>query len=360
RRPRRGPGGIDPRAGLVQGPALDRQPQRGRPVRPLGRNRRGRRGRAPCARGRRPSRAHPDHPPARAHAADGGRRGRLSQGGRPPPVHGAVDPGPGERVGGGDAHRGRAARRAPPADAAPGRLGADHGVDAGDEGEDRRRARPRAGAGEPGRQAHTGRRHLERRRAVHRVRRPASHGLMGDLEGKTALVTGGGKGIGRAISHALAGMGAKVVVNYRSDAAAAGESAAALPGATAHKADVGDPAQVEAMVKAIGRVDVLVNNAGAVRDKLLIQMAPADWEELIRTDLMSAFATTRAAIMSGMMRARWGRIVNISSIVGLTGNAGQSNYAAAKAGLIGFTKSVAREYGSRNITCNAVAPGYVR
>src|SRR5229473_2734032 len=117
---------------------------------------------------------------------------------------------------------------------------------------------------------------------------------MGDLEGKTALVTGGGKGIGRAISQALAGMGANVVVNYRSDKAAAEETAAALPGATAHKADVGDPAQVEAMVKAIGRVDVLVNNA------------------------------------------------------------------AAKAGLIGFTKSIAREYGSRNITCNAVAPGYVR
>ena len=181
-----------------------------------------------------------------------------------------------------------------------------------------------------------------------------------DLSGKTALVTGGGKGIGRAISLALGAMGAKVVVNYRSDKTAAEETAASLPGGTAHQADVGDPAQVEAMVKAIGRVDILVNNAGAVRDKLLIQMAPADWEELIRTDLMSAFATTRAAIMSGMMRARWGRIVNISSIVGLTGNAGQSNYAAAKAGLIGFTKSVAREYGSRNITCNAVAPGYVR
>src|SRR5438094_395511 len=118
--------------------------------------------------------------------------------------------------------------------------------------------------------------------------------------------------------------------------------------------------EVEAMIKAIGRVDVLVNNAGAVRDKLLIQMSPPDWEELIRTDLMSVFATTRAAIMSGMMRARWGRIVNISSIVGITGNAGQSNYSAAKAGLIGFTKSIAREYGSRNITCNAVAPGYVR
>jgi len=183
---------------------------------------------------------------------------------------------------------------------------------------------------------------------------------VGDLDGKTALVTGGGKGIGRAISEALAGMGARVVVNYRSDARAAEETAASLPNASAYKADVSDPAQVEAMVKAVGKVDVLVNNAGAVRDKLLIQMSPPDWEELIRTDLLSAFATTKAAIMSGMMRARWGRIVNISSIVGLTGNAGQSNYAAAKAGLIGFTKSVAREYGSRNITCNAVAPGYVR
>src|SRR5690348_30726 len=153
---------------------------------------------------------------------------------------------------------------------------------------------------------------------------------MPELEGKTALVTGGGKGIGRAISQALSAMGARVVVNYRSDQAAAEETAHALPNATAHRADVSDPAQVEAMVKAIGRVDVLVNNAGAVRDKLLIQMSPADWEELIRTDLLSAFATTRAAIMSGMMRARWGRIVNISSIVGLTGNAGQSNYAAAR------------------------------
>ncbi len=183
---------------------------------------------------------------------------------------------------------------------------------------------------------------------------------MGDLDGRTALVTGGGKGIGRAISQARAGRGARVVVNYRSDSAAAEETASSLPNATAHKADVGDPTQVEAMVKAIGKVDVLVNNAGAVRDKLLIQMSPADWEDLVRTDLLSAFATTKAAIMSGMMRARWGRIVNISSIVGLTGNAGQANYAAAKAGLIGFTKSVAREYGSRNITCNAVAPGYVR
>ena len=180
------------------------------------------------------------------------------------------------------------------------------------------------------------------------------------LDGKVALVTGGGKGIGKAISTALAGMGARVAVNYHSDRTSAEATAASLPGASAYQADVGDPPQVEAMVKAIGRVDVLVNNAGAVKDKLLIQMSPADWEDLIRTDLMSAFAATRAAIMSGMMRARWGRIVNISSIVGLTGNAGQSNYAAAKAGLIGFTKSIAREYGSRSITCNAVAPGYVR
>jgi 3-oxoacyl-[acyl-carrier protein] reductase len=180
-----------------------------------------------------------------------------------------------------------------------------------------------------------------------------------DLEGKSALVTGGGKGIGRAISQALAARGAKVVVNYRSDAAAAEETANSIPGATAHKADVSDPAQVEAMFKAIGKVDVLVNNAGLVRDKLLLQMSPPDWEDVIRTDLLSVFATTQLAIR-GMMRTRWGRIVNISSIVGITGNAGQSNYAAAKAGLIGFTKSIAREYGSRNITCNAVAPGYVR
>jgi len=182
---------------------------------------------------------------------------------------------------------------------------------------------------------------------------------VGDLEGKTALVTGGGKGIGRAISQKLAEMGARVVVNYRSDKTAAEETANALANGSAHQADVGDPAQVEAMVKAIGRVDVLVNNAGAVRDKLLIQMSPPDWEDLIRTDLMSAFSTTRAAIMSGMMRARWGRIVNISSIVGLTGNAGQANYAAAKAGLIGMTKTIAAEVARRGVTVNAVAPGFI-
>jgi 3-oxoacyl-[acyl-carrier protein] reductase len=179
------------------------------------------------------------------------------------------------------------------------------------------------------------------------------------LEGRTALVTGGGKGIGRAISQSLAEMGARVVINYRSDRAAAEATAAALPGAEAIQADVCDAGQIEALVKGIGGVDVLVNNAGAVRDKLLLRMTQADWDDIIRTDLTSAFITTKA-VMSGMLRARWGRIVNISSIVGLTGNPGQANYAAAKAGLIGFTKAIAKEVGSRSITSNAVAPGYVR
>ena len=181
---------------------------------------------------------------------------------------------------------------------------------------------------------------------------------MGDLDGKTALVTGGGKGIGRAISQALGAKGAKVIVNYRADAAAAAETVASIPGALSHQADVSEPAQVEAMFKAIGKVDVLVNNAGLVRDKLLLQMSPPDWEDVIRTDLLSVFATTQLAVRS-MMRSRWGRIVNISSIVGITGNAGQSNYAAAKAGLIGFTKSVARELGAFTITANVVAPGLI-
>ncbi|MGH7903733.1 MAG: 3-oxoacyl-ACP reductase FabG [Candidatus Dormibacteraceae bacterium] len=180
-----------------------------------------------------------------------------------------------------------------------------------------------------------------------------------DLAGRTALVTGGGKGIGRAVSEALAAMGARVVVNYRSDRAAADETARALPNAIAVQADVGDMAETARLVKESGGVDVLVNNAGAVRDKLLLRMTPADWGDIIRTDLTSAFNTTKS-VMPGMLRSRWGRIVNMSSIVGITGNPGQANYAAAKAGLIGFTKSIAREVGSRGITCNAVAPGYVR
>jgi 3-oxoacyl-[acyl-carrier protein] reductase len=182
--------------------------------------------------------------------------------------------------------------------------------------------------------------------------------VTGGLEGRTALVTGGGKGIGRAISRALAAMGARVVVNYRSDAAAA-EATAHEIGGIAVRCDVTDGEAVQAMVKGVGRVDVLVNNAGDVRDNLLLRLKPEDWEHVLRTDLTSAYHTTRA-VMSGMLRARWGRIVNMASVVGITGNPGQANYAAAKAGLVGFTKAVAREVGSRGITCNAVAPGYVR
>ena len=179
-----------------------------------------------------------------------------------------------------------------------------------------------------------------------------------DLEGKTALVTGGGKGIGKAISGALAAMGARVIVNSRGDAAAA-ESTAGEIGGEALQCDVSDGAAVAAMVKSIGQVDVLVNNAGAVRDNLLLRMKEEDWRHVIESDLTSAFHTTKAVLMV-MMRARWGRVVNISSVVGITGNAGQANYAAAKAGLIAFTKSMAKEVGSRSITVNAVAPGYVR
>ena len=179
-----------------------------------------------------------------------------------------------------------------------------------------------------------------------------------ELSGKVALVTGGGKGIGRAVSLALAGMGATVHVVYRGDAAAA-ERTAAEAGGRAHQCDVTDGDAVVALVKSIGQVDILVNNAGAVRDNLLLRMKTEDWQHIIDTDLTSAFHTTKA-VMMGMMRARWGRIVNMSSVVGITGNAGQANYAAAKAGLIAFTRSIAKEIGSRNITVNAVAPGYVR
>ena len=180
-----------------------------------------------------------------------------------------------------------------------------------------------------------------------------------ELQERIALVTGGGKGIGSAISRALAGMGATVHVNYRSDSAAA-EQVAHEIGGSAVRCDVSDGSAVEAMIKAIGRVDILVNNAGAVRDKLLLRMTEADWNDIIATDLTAAFHTTKATLAGGMLRNRWGRIVNMSSVVGITGNPGQANYAAAKAGLIGFTKAIAKEVGSRGITVNAVAPGYVR
>jgi len=180
-----------------------------------------------------------------------------------------------------------------------------------------------------------------------------------ELADRVALVTGGGKGIGAAISRALAAMGAKVTVNYRSDATAA-ETVASEIGGDAVKCDVADGAAVEAMIKSIGRVDILINNAGLVRDKLLLRMTEQDWNDILATDLTAAFHTTKATLAGGMLRNRWGRIVNIASVVGITGNPGQANYAAAKAGLIGFTKAIAKEVGSRGITCNAVAPGYVR
>jgi len=179
-----------------------------------------------------------------------------------------------------------------------------------------------------------------------------------DLEGRTALVTGGGKGIGRAISRELARSGARVIVVYRSDHQAAEETAHEI-GGEARRCDVTDGATVLALVKDVGGVDLLVNNAGAVHDTLLLRLREADWDSVIQTDLTAAFHTVKAA-MSGMLRKRWGRIVNISSVVGITGNPGQANYAAAKAGLIGFTKAIAKEVGSRGITSNAVAPGYVR
>ena len=156
--------------------------------------------------------------------------------------------------------------------------------------------------------------------------------MSGELTDRVALVTGGGKGIGAAISRSLAAMGASVHVNYRSDKAAA-EAVAREIGGTAVQCDVSDGAAVEKMIKAIGRVDVLVNNAGAVRDRLLLRMTDADWNDIIATDLTAAFHTTKATLAGGMLRNRWGRIVNMSSVVGITGNPGQANYAAAKAGL---------------------------
>ncbi len=179
-----------------------------------------------------------------------------------------------------------------------------------------------------------------------------------DLSGRSALVTGGGKGIGQAISRELARMGARVVVNYRSDRLAAEATAGELKGARAFQADVADPAQVASLVAEAGPFEVVVNNAGMLRDRLLLRMSAEDWDQVLRTDLSAAFHVTKA-VVPHMMKARWGRIVNISSIVGLGGNPGQANYAAAKAGLVGLSKSVAKELGSRNITCNVIAPGYV-
>jgi len=184
--------------------------------------------------------------------------------------------------------------------------------------------------------------------------------------GKVAVVTGGSRGIGRAIALRLAAGGAKVTVNYRSNKAAAyevGEQINRDGGeAVAIQADVSQVAQAEALIRAtkdaFDRIDILVNNAGTTRDTLIMRMSEEDWDIVIDTNLKGAFNCIKAASRQ-MMRQRYGRIVNVSSVAGLCGNEGQANYAAAKAGLIGLTKTVAKELGRRNITCNAVAPGLV-
>ena len=178
------------------------------------------------------------------------------------------------------------------------------------------------------------------------------------LAGKTALVTGASRGIGRAIAVELAAAGATVVVGYRSGQDEAEEVATEI-GGRAVQADVSDAASAIALVEAAGDIDILVNNAGLTRDGLLARMSDDDWRTVIDTNLSSVFYTCRA-VARPMMKTRAGAIVNVSSIVGVHGNWGQTNYAASKAGIIGFTKSLAKELGSRNVRANVVAPGYVK
>ena len=178
------------------------------------------------------------------------------------------------------------------------------------------------------------------------------------LEGKTALVTGASKGIGKAIATELASAGANVVVGYRSGKEEA-EALAGELGGRAVQADVSNADEARRLVEEAGDVDILVNNAGLTRDGLLARMSDDDWQTVIDTNLASVFYTCRA-VTRQMMKKRAGSIVNISSIVGVHGNWGQTNYAASKAGIIGFTKSLARELGSRNVRANVVAPGYVK
>jgi 3-oxoacyl-[acyl-carrier protein] reductase len=178
------------------------------------------------------------------------------------------------------------------------------------------------------------------------------------LDGKTALVTGASRGIGRAVAEELARAGATVVLGYHSGAEEA-EAVAAEIGGRAVQADVSDPADASRLVEEAGDLDVLVNNAGLTRDGLIARMSDEDWRVVIDTNLGGVFHTCRA-VSRGMMKRRSGAIVNVSSIVGLHGNPGQTNYAASKAGIIGFTKSLARELGTRGVRANVVAPGYVR
>lgn len=190
---------------------------------------------------------------------------------------------------------------------------------------------------------------------------------MSSLAGRTALITGASRGIGRATAVRLARDGVKIAVNYKGNTGAAEETKRLIEAAGSTAAlvqgDVSQEGDAERVVKEAlafggGKLEILVNNAGTTRDELLLRMTPEDWDTVLDLNLRGAFLVTRA-LMRPMMKQRFGRIVNVSSVAGVSGNAGQANYASAKAGLIGFTKTVAREMASRNITCNAVAPGFV-
>jgi 3-oxoacyl-[acyl-carrier protein] reductase len=186
-------------------------------------------------------------------------------------------------------------------------------------------------------------------------------GEFASLDGKVALITGGSRGIGAAISRELARGGARVAVNYRSDREAAGEVAGEIDG-IAIGADVSDPAEAQELIERVaselGHLDILVNNAGLTRDTLIARMSDEDWNDVIDTNLRGAFNTCRA-VSRKMLRRRSGAIVNLSSVVGVHGNPGQANYAASKAGIIGLTKALAREFGVRGVRVNAIAPGYI-
>lgn len=187
------------------------------------------------------------------------------------------------------------------------------------------------------------------------------------MNGKCALVTGGSRGIGRAICTELARRGASVIINCAGNVEAAEETAELCRNIGNGKfvvmqANISDAMQSEMLIKSaaeeLGRIDILINNAGITRDNLVLRMSESDWDKVLNTNLKAVFMTVKAACRI-MVKQRYGRIVNISSIVGLRGNAGQANYAASKAGIIGFTKSIAKEFAARNITANVVAPGYI-
>jgi 3-oxoacyl-[acyl-carrier protein] reductase len=183
-----------------------------------------------------------------------------------------------------------------------------------------------------------------------------------DLSGRVALVTGATRGIGRSIAQTLTECGARVAVCGRDQSRADAAAIEIGNGAQGFACDIADIGQVNALIesveKAFGSLDILVNNAGLTRDNILLRLKDDDWDSVINANLRGAFATIRAATR-GMMKRRWGRIINISSVVGLIGNKGQANYAASKAGLIGLTKSVAKEFASRNILANVIAPGFI-